>query len=402
MDCKFISQNDFLERYLLDRLTESEKAEYLSHLTACESCKSKLESEKELIGSVRHFGKKEMKSEIAKQVTAIKSKKKDVDWDMILKVAAIFFFLVITPGLVYYYQSVEPPQISELYDFDEVGNQQKGIEIVEAKEEIETRSAAIEKRKKESEEKSSDLIKSASGAGAQPPVQSIEMAKPAKKSVPRVETPSEAEVEDVLVFKDKLPLPAAPKSSTQSARMAKSSMASEKTVEEELLDDVSGKTDQKDTESLRTSIPELEKFVNPNFFKAVDQEHNRRSDLKSGTTFFNDSPKTHQGLLKTNQVYNLLYKINDKNMAVNLIPLYNETDFYSKESYPDSFPVIKTISNNSDIKLDWFINKGIRNIDPAEISIYYEENKYLYINILNEVFYRIDLSSDSTKAVIMQ
>ena len=125
MDCKFINQNDIHERYLLDRLTESEKAEYLSHLNACESCKSKLESEKELIGSVRHFGKKEIKSEIAKQVTAIKSKKKDVSWDMILKVAAIFFFLVITPGLVYYYKSVEPPQISELYNFDEVSKQQK-------------------------------------------------------------------------------------------------------------------------------------------------------------------------------------------------------------------------------------------------------------------------------------
>ena len=145
MDCKFINQNDIHERYLLDRLTESEKSEYLTHLNSCESCKNKLDSEKELLSSVRHFGKSEMKSEISRQVAEIKSKKQNISWDMILKVAAIFFFLVITPGLVYYYQSVEPPQISELYDFDEVVNQQKEIEQVEK--DNEARGAAREERK---------------------------------------------------------------------------------------------------------------------------------------------------------------------------------------------------------------------------------------------------------------
>jgi hypothetical protein len=415
MDCKFINENDICERYLLDRLNENEKAEYLSHLNSCDSCKSKLDSEKDLLASVRHFGKTEMKSEIAKQVAEIRSKEKDVSWDMILKVAAIFFFLVITPGLVYYYQSVEPPKIAELYDFDEIVNQQKEVEQVEAEEDIEARAAAIKKRKRETNEMTSELLKSASGAGAHPSSQSVGLTKPAKKSAqPVKDLANLAADDDIIVDKS---FPAAPIPATQSTRTAKSSVHAERTKEEPLLDDVSSEMEQTTSESPQKIIPELEKFIKPKFFQTSGHEYFMQKDYEdkshSNQRMLNpykvitpqETNRTKKGIyrnpLKNNQIYRLDFNINNEKYLVNLVPLYELSEFYLQESYPDSFPVIKKIMY-SDLKtFDFFVNEKIRNADPAEISIYFKENKLLYLNILDEAFYQIDLDSDSTKALII-
>jgi hypothetical protein len=106
--------------------------------------------------------------------------------------------------------------------------------------------------------------------------------------------------------------------------------------------------------------------------------------------------------LEANQNYRLDYNINNKKIWINLVPIYEKPEFYSQASYPDSFPVMKKIMYTDLETLDFFVNEKIRNTDPAEISIYFKENKLLYLNILDEVFYQIDLNSDSTKAVIIQ
>ena len=86
MDCKYINQNDIHEQYLLKRLNKDENSEYLQHIETCDSCKFKLESERQTLQSIRHFGKSEMKSEIARKVAELKTKENQISWDMILKV----------------------------------------------------------------------------------------------------------------------------------------------------------------------------------------------------------------------------------------------------------------------------------------------------------------------------
>ena len=388
MDCKYIKQNDIHEKYLFDRLNETDKSEYLSHLKKCAECQSNLEVEKEMIASIRHIGKNEMKSEIAKQAAAIKSKEIKISWDMILKVAAIFFFLVITPALVFYYQTIETPKISETIDFDEILGKQKEIESVE-EEKSEYKKPEITESKRKKEESISDAIKSerylesAGGAAAEPTLRSVKIS----KSSPKIDKLEKIQLDDIIsgeefVLESVQPIPTAPKS----------------------------------------DIPELEKFQKPKFAQIKDHEYFRAKSVSRKTmtapspAHIYDKSKTEQYSLSEsvsagkeiareklakNEIYRLDYYINNEKIAVNLVPLYEKSEYYFQEVFPDSFPVIIKKRNTVDLTMDWFINEKIRNLNPYNISVYLSESNFFYVRILNEIFYKIDLKSDSTKAKVI-
>jgi len=163
-------------------------------------------------------------------------------------------------------------------------------------------------------------------------------------------------------------------------------------------------------------LPELNKFIKPHFFQALGHEYFKdknnidKSSLKILNPYKTNIPqkstRTSKGIyrepLLDNQVYRLDYKIKNENLWINLVPLYENSEFYLHESYPDSFPVLQRIKYKDIKTLDCLINEKIRKVDPAEISIYFEENNSLYLNFLNEIFYKIDIQSDSTKAVLVQ
>jgi hypothetical protein len=390
MECKFINQNNIHERYLLDRLSDREKIEYLSHLNTCESCKDEMKSEKEFLGSVRHFGKDEMKFEIARQVAAIKSKQLDVSWDMILKVAAIFFFLVITPGLVYYYQTLEPSKVSELYDYEEFVGEQKESEKAEptaseeeAQEKPEMNIKANRERKRVKDIVSSSRIKSTSGAAAEPSIQSVGIAKPVKKSKDIV---IEKSSEDAISFEMEHPKPAAPKSSLPELRQyQKPTLVSVQEAEYNRLKVVSNKKISSASRSQEYDKTQTEQY-SANGISSVNIAKSEQISL---------------GKLSKNENYKLDYRINNKIVVINLIPLFEKSDFYFQESYPDSFPVIIKHRDMVDLTMDWFVNSQIRNINPNEISLFFEEENSLNVNFLNEKFYKINLKSDSTVARII-
>jgi len=385
MDCKYIEQNDFHEKYLLDRLGENEKAEYLSHLNSCKTCKNRLDSEKEIIGSVRHFGKSEMKSEIAKQVAEIKSREKNISWDMILKVAAIFFFLVITPGLVYYYQSVEPPKISELYNFDESMNKKGEMEIVkDEKEEI--NDILVDNRESESNDNISDVLGSAGGKGAGASVQSVGMAKPVKKSAERIEIKEELAAAD----------------------------------EKELT------MEQPASPATVSSLSELDKFKKPDFISVTGPKTNRakvlsrkKIDTKSHS-YFNEtksekmSTATGQAIdesksedhssatIENIDITKLDYKIDDQIIIVNLIPLSENSNFYFQLAIPDSFPVLIKKTDKVDLEMDWYVNSAFKKINSEDISLNISDKNHFFINIPDNNIYKIDINSDTTKAVLLR
>jgi len=388
MDCKYIEQNDIHEKYLLDKLNGNEKAEYLSHLNSCEICKNTLDSEKNIIGTVRHFGKIEMKSEIARQVAEIKSREKNVSWDMILKVAAIFFFLVITPGLVYYYQSIEPPKISELYNLDEAMMQPEEIEIVEEEktERKETvKNILADNTDEKRIENMSDVLGSAGGQGAGSSIQSVGMAKPAKKSAARIKATEELAAEDDLEYEiDQFPSPT--------------------------------------TES---TLPEQDKYKKPDFVNVYNPEVNRakvlsrkKMDPKS-RSFFSDTKSEKMSMPKEQSVIksdskdyssvgaiedNILilnYKIDNQSIIVNMIPLTENSDFYLQPALPDSFPVIIKTTDKVNLEMDFYINLALSKIDSENILLSIESDNLVLLKIKDLKTFQIDLNSDTTKAIFL-
>ena len=393
MNCKFIEKNDIHERYILNRLSDSEKAEYLFHIKECDSCARNLENEKILLSSIQHIGKRKIKSEIAQQVAELKAKETTISWDMILKVAAIFFFLVITPALVFYYQSIETPKISETTDFDKLLSRKKENEFVkEEKSEYKTTEIADSKGKKD--ENISDIIKSegyaksAGGSAAERSLRSVNISKPSAES---------NQLAEEIIIEDK---------STDKAP-------------EEVVPPLSAVP--------QSRIPSLGNFQKPVNVRVTDEELNMSGDLRSKKMTvnshskmsnktqdeaFNEEDISIAGKEKSGQIskkklsedkiYILDFILNNKKIVINLVPLNLESESYLQESFPDSFQVIKKKNENVDLAMDWFIDSRIRNLNPEDISVYLKEKEFLYINILDEKFYQIDLKTDSTKAITIQ
>lgn len=390
MDCKFINQNDVHERYLLNRLTEIEKSEYLTHLNSCESCKSKLDSEKELVISVRHFAKNEMKSEIVKQIIEIKSRRNDVSWDMILKVAAIFFFLVITPALLFYYQSIEAPKISESTDFDKLLSQQEENEIVKKGQVDYKIKDVVDSKSKRSENislinPSNGNINSAGRANADQRKGSINISKPmSEKDVLSKNIVNENKKESYITEEKILPSPAQQKSEIPAMEnFQKPILVIANADHNNKSKSQNSNRITANSHSLTSEQIEDDKVTEDEFIPTSKSKSNQISEKK----------------ISENTIYKLDFNLNNKKFIINLILTDESSKFSSQESFPESFSVIKQKNENADLTMDWIINERIRNINPDDISVYLKENDILYVNILNKKFYQIDLKSDSTKAI---
>lgn len=109
MDCKYIQERDLHAAYLMGRLEELKKKEYEVHLKNCPRCREEQEKERRLTAALKEAGREEMKAEIRRQVEARKSAKKEFDWTVVLKAAAVLFFLITIPALYYYSQHTKQP-----------------------------------------------------------------------------------------------------------------------------------------------------------------------------------------------------------------------------------------------------------------------------------------------------
>jgi len=109
MNCAYILQNEIHEKYLLNKLTESEKHEYKKHLQKCHPCSESLEKERLLIAGIQATAKQNMKDEIKAQVEQLRSERVKVDWALMYKAAAVLVVLVLLPGVSWYYLHIESP-----------------------------------------------------------------------------------------------------------------------------------------------------------------------------------------------------------------------------------------------------------------------------------------------------
>jgi len=102
MICDTILQNELHEKYLLDRMTDEEKKEYLGHLSSCINCRNEQERENQFIYGLRGAGVRQMKDEMHRQKVQAKSSARKYDWTLIFKAAAVLFIIVLLPGTIFY------------------------------------------------------------------------------------------------------------------------------------------------------------------------------------------------------------------------------------------------------------------------------------------------------------
>ncbi len=113
MNCDTILQNELHEKYLLDRMADEEKKEYLTHLSSCIDCRNELERERKFIYGIRGAGIRQMKDEMRSQAAQAKSASRKYDWTLLFKAAAVLFVIVLLPGTIFYsdlFNSSAPPE----------------------------------------------------------------------------------------------------------------------------------------------------------------------------------------------------------------------------------------------------------------------------------------------------
>ena len=98
LNCHNFDEEYFVERYIAGELSAAEKNDFELHLQTCPVHAKAVALEKALKKGVKEFARNEIKSAIKK-----KYKKKEENRILILRFAAIFFLVVITPLILYYH-----------------------------------------------------------------------------------------------------------------------------------------------------------------------------------------------------------------------------------------------------------------------------------------------------------
>jgi len=394
MNCQYINTNDLHEKYLLDQINESLKVEYLSHIRECDDCRTELERHRILIYSVRQAGKNEMKSEIARQVKELKAKNKIVDWGLIYKIAAIFLILVITPGLVYYYQNVEQPKQSEEFDAESLFMEKNNIntpestdktdqiKTVSTKHTREKRAEAAKSYSQKGEKKSGTQFVSDDG------MNEIELLAGGGVSSDKLSLENESK-EPVVVIS-----PAAPLYSKKELLPSKKfikPIAVTYAINSKSSDAVSKLSKKKNEIITSNSINPLENS------RTIDSDKN--NSMAGGRVRKSNSILMQQESPKG--IYNLEY-LNDNMTIIVNVELLKESSFWAtSEMIPEKFAVIISEKDSSQLKMNWLINDAFLKVEPNDIRLILQQDT-VFINVPGNIYYQIPLQTDSTYAILKE
>lgn len=99
--CTYQPGDEIYTDYIRDRLSSAEKQVFEGHLQDCAECRQRLEDERRFVNGIKVIGRHDMKKEIQRQIAERKQESTPVDWTIAFKVAAVMFFLVLMPGMIY-------------------------------------------------------------------------------------------------------------------------------------------------------------------------------------------------------------------------------------------------------------------------------------------------------------
>jgi len=380
MDCNFIEKNEIHEQYLLHTLSDEEKHEYERHIRDCDRCRKELEHQRLILGGIRQIGREEMKLEIKRQVEEYRKQTAGSNWMLILKTAAVILFLVLAPGMIYYYQYYAPfeeqkqtlrksqPE-SPAEEIDKIST--RGIGALAGKE-MESEPAAQENKGSVDEDASPITIRI-----------------PKDRTLPEKTTKSEPTKE--------------PELSEVSELKAKSNMErldlSRKKIETHLSQSGVAASDELLPQAGEGQAISGKGVVSEKIFR-----YNMTSAPKSQTQ--EDMSKSLYS--QTNEIgaasdqRQLQYSSLNNNINVTLesssVPLENRdnTDF------PIQFPVNILKKDSAEIDMVWRVSPSLFNINPNEILFQLPDSNTLQFNIQKKFTYQIDMRKKNTEAVLQK
>ena len=363
MACKYSKKNEIFENYLLNRLSQSERSDFETHLKSCQACKTKLHEEKWLLAGLREIGKQDMKEEIRNQVRLKRSEKPVSDWGMILKVAAVILFVVITPGLIYYYQSVTP----ELDHYAESAKYRP----------VETKPSQPQVQLEEPQ-----------SPGKQLSIADDARVNELKKGMPDRETtegitgkfdiPESEEIQgqgDVIVGNQ---------------RMETRRIDLDEQKEKAILSTPRPSEESIDLLSRAKSVPISSQDVKVLHYEA---ETVAVAGSSRNSTFY--QRETLSQLTPSQKIWNFKQAAQQIILQLQL----SDTDTLKEEIFPEQLPAQIIKQDSLGTIIEWEVPTRIFNLDPNQITLQVSDSRILHIQLPANVTYQVDLRQKSQEAL---
>jgi hypothetical protein len=372
MNCKYILDNEIHEKYLLGRLSEKEELEYKTHIKSCKKCISELNRQRLFISGIREIGKGEMKNEILQQVRERRKKRPAQNWGMIIKVAAAVLFIVIAPGMIYYYQNYAPKTVHK-----------QAVDKV----------LAPPRAEMESEETPSEIINAPS---------------PTSTTIKRGKIDRDEEVD---LGKDHVEnLLGTVASGKKEEKIQGPIRAPSRSMAEQTIDGL-GESEsiekQKTLKTEKASIPRegksrlaAKKEPPRSVPSPVAEEADNHSDSQI-------SPKLklfsyNKGGLESKEIQQekaINFTLDSLNVFIQF--MYEDPFNYStkKNLPPDTFDVLITNRDVSNFSMVSFVNDYFKDLNEKDIRLDYSQKPIFQIIIKDTIFYQLDLSQDKTQAI---
>ena len=380
MDCNFIVKNEIHDKYLLHKLSDEEKQEYEQHIQDCERCRKELEHQRLIIGGIRQMGREEMKLEIRRQAEAYRKKRAGVNWTVILKTAAVILFLVLAPGMIYYYQYFAPLEKQKQTlqksqpesPTEEIGKiSTRGMGVPLGKE-LSTEPGIVKDKKSE---KDAEL----------PITKGTTREKTTQIKTGEEEAANEQELRDVLELKAKSNMERLDLSRKKiEAPLSQSGVA----ASDELLPQAG----EGQAISGKGSMPD--KIFRYNMISAPESQ----SQEDMSRSLFSQTNEAGTATAQKQLQYSFLNSNINVTLENSPIPLEkgDSTDL------PVQFPVNILKKNRTEIDMAWQVSPSLFNINPNEILFQLPDSNTLQFYIQKKYTYQIDMKSRNTRAILQK
>lgn len=377
MNCQYIKDHELHEKYILEKMEIEEREEYLKHLKSCDNCRKELEKQQLIIGGIREIGRTEMKREIQKQIAIQRSQVDRMNWGMVLKIAAVVFFLVIAPGMIYYYQNMTPS-----YESDDAKARKVTVEtessVLETAEPVTERSKVVELDELRSNER-----------------EDTKPAEPASVDQEKKKEKVDKSLKEVDMLSD----------NRDDARQRGSEAMREKAAPTVPADaDYAAEIEEEAREAPSASM--MSKVtVGSAGEGSASGLYRYEADLTAANmgrrSYFEEAQKNvgkDSGMIQSQQ---LNFKSQEKIILIDM-QISDRLELEEKGQMPVQFPVEVTLKDSVNLNMLWQVNDQLFQINPAEIIIQLKAQQQIQVAVQNQFIYNIELNKPKTQAILQK
>ncbi len=442
MDCPTAFPNDIHENYLLDRLSEIERADYEAHLQNCQSCQKILEAQRLLIAGIRQAGKQEMKDEIRRQVNQARSNKTASDWQLIYKAAAVVLILMISIGGFYYFQQSQslpvtmsvkeqlpavlekapadaedeamPSATAVLKNRNTDAPQESGDKpapIAASRENRTTTNRQQEEPLEITEDNRSETLESltssgvstANGASGKTSLSRGSAGQPAASEALASAGVAEADTETGITSLSADTIqPRAPALALKKQVQPDSTIAQiESLIKRGDFEKTSSRLEienqpAEEKRLVENTVIEIYRYIAPAAVQSSNKNSPRQESITPNSTTF-----TTRSRIKTQPIL-LKFSFGEKSIHVNLKQESRQIEFGDVSTLPDFFPVEILSRDSLTIEMKWDVSLRRLKSSREAITLSLIPDRLLKIELQNGSVYKIDLSEDQTEAVLQK